>query len=563
MSTNPPADGKQWKKLMLSPVDMASRNSNRDIVAPKWDKTANEWNDNRDMWRKKSDTMRPGKKGRPLGSYRLFPSMDPYNGYMRAQFRIVNNNNSWVKRANRLMVQMIVGFGYTTTAEPRKRVSTTPLQDEQADDWATQTRFSVPWFNRVMSDAGKNTEEFTALEIKLWIDDLAEDLQLQQHLYRSQLYAREQGISAIAMFPDEREKDELGKESGTWQMPQMMRTIRPEHLNKIWLNLDTGEMDSVQVIGILANGGRMQAERLVWFMNNYNLDVNTDYYGESEILPVLDAAKTQTILYAKDFPEAAQYTWHQPKVFQVTIPPRDFLNVTNVLGQFLRKANNSQGRDIAVTQSVELISGQSNTGDIAGLVNLDDHLIEQISGYYNIPPFLLSKGKAGNLGGDAQKEEVDGFLNFEVRPRQEILETDVEDQFYDRVLMILWQTEDINEVPMRIRMHLAKPDIETLFNKEQYEVLLDMVSKKLISEDGMIKRLGLEHLRKETIASGQATPPDRSQWPIGPKWSPHWGQQEWSWKHPEGAGIAPFWNERPTGWPNVSASEKKPKTPIF
>jgi len=101
------------------------------------------------------------------------------------------------------------------------------------------------------------------------------------------------------------------------------------------------------------------------------------------------------------------YTWHQPKVFQVEIPPRDYKRVTTVLTEFLNKANNSAGKDIAVTQSVELLSGQTNPGDITGLIGLDDHMIDQVAGYYNIPLFLLSKGKAGNLGGNAKKEQID------------------------------------------------------------------------------------------------------------------------------------------------------------
>ena len=536
---------KGWKKMMQAPVAMEVKNSgsldSRKILLPNWEQTARDWDANRNQYNK-----RPKVDKRPLGTYRLFPSIDPYNGYQRALFRSVNKGISWVKRSNRLMAQVIAGYGFTTTIEPRNLKG--DIKDQDAQQWAENTKMEVPWFKLFGEEEMQG--EVSAMQVKQWIDDLGEDLQMTNNIYRAIIYSREQGISAVAMFPEERGLDERGQNTGMWQMPQVMRTIRPEHINKIWLNMDTGDMDSVQIIGVQSNGGRLAAERMIWMMNNYNTDVNTDYYGESDIEPILEAAKTMAILYAKDFPEAAQYTWHQPKVFQVTVPPRDYKNVTQVLGQFLRKANNSQGRDIAVTQSVELVSGQSNVGDIQGLINMDDHLIDQILGYYNIPAFLMAKGKAGNLGGDAQKEEIDGFLNIEVKPKQEIVETQWEEMFYDRILMILFQTEDLDAIPYRIRMHLAKPDIETLFNKDQYEVLLDMTQKGLISEDGMVKRLGVEHLRKESLASGTSTPTDRNVWPpkrrwwkLGRRWNMHWDLRPQGWSMP--SDMNPAWNNRP------------------
>jgi len=541
-------------------VDIAVRTARRTLGISSWNKTSlNHFKGTPSKW-KEQRHVNISIKDEPLKNYNIFPSQDPYTGTQRGQFRALNENISWINRANKLMVFLIAGTGFTTSVEPRDLKH--DIVDEELENWANdeKSRVDVPYFTEMNGEETKMTPQ----EIKEWTDLHLQKLDYPHHLQRALRYMREQGQGCIAMFPETKFKN---TETGEvfFEMPRILRTIRPEHQVKVWLDLETGELDSVQTIGLASNGGRLSSKRMVWMTEDFNLELNSDFYGESKILPLVDIGVVMGILYGKDFIEAALYTWHQPKIFKVTIPPRDFKSVSKVLRSFLSKNNNSAGRDIAVTQAVELISNGSNTGDLKGLIELDDHLIDQVAGFYNIPPFLLSKGKAGNLGGNAQKEEVDGFLNFEVKPQQEIVETHNERQLYDRILQILFKTDDIDAVPIKINLNLNKPDLETLIDKDQYEILINMEERGIISEDGLVERLGVENLQDGSISAGGDTTPGEATWK-GPgikrrwmngkklKWGSQWGSSKSKRK---------FNRASPTVWSNSNnwqqQEEQKPK----
>ena len=508
--------------------ELQARHSDRGIKTTGWgDLGSKHW---KGMTPQQKKDSKP-KEDRPLGSMYLFPSTDPYSSKQRQEMRAVNESVSWINRAVRIMVTAITGFGYTISVEPRKEDE--QMEDEQLDKWKQQERYNLPGLKDTEELQTKEENAWTGgmsgAELEKWIMDYSVALDLQSHISRAFRYTLEQGNCGIAMLPDYR-VDEEGEQddNGEWGLPQVLRTIRPEHNVKIWLDTTTGEMSSLQTIGITNNGGKLDSERLIWLMTEMNLELNTDYYGESRILPLLDISKVMAILYGKDLPEAAMYTWHQPKIFKVEIPPRDYKKVSQVLKEFLRANNNAAGRDIAVTQNVELISGSSNTGDITGLLAMDDHMIDQIAGFFNIPPFLLSKGKAGNMGGNANAEEIDGFLNLEVRPNQEIIENFIEKQFFDRILKIIFREENLDEIPVKVKMNMIKPEISTLFNKEQYEIMLDMVSKKLISKDKMMDKLHLTEAQKDiTISEGGDDNPAKNAWPRrSRRKNPHWNSRE-------------------------------------
>ncbi len=544
-----------------NPVALESRTTTRAIKLGTWrNQGMAHWKHMNNPKEKKKilDNMTKDSK-RPLGSMYLFPSNDPYNASQRMEFRAIHENVSWINRAVRIMVATVTGWGYTTDPEPRDEDE--QMEDEELQKWKKNQRFSIPWSDDIIDDPENQKQGWSVDEIAKFVHNLTIKLDYQSHMSRSYRYTLEQGNSGIMMLPEWKYTED-GKpvewstdlEPAKFIMPRVFRTIRPEHMVKIWLNLDTGEMNSLQLIALSSRGGKLPSERLIWYTSDFNLEWQSDYYGESKMLPLLDIGKTMLIMYGKDFTEAAQYTWHQPKIFKVTIPPRDYKNVKTVLKSFLNKANNSAGRDIAITQSVELVSGTTNTGDLAGLINMDDHLIDQVAGFFNIPPFLLSKGKAGNLGGNAQLEEIDAFLNVEVRPQQEILESFTEKQLYDRILQILFQEENVEKIPLKLKCNLVRPDIRTVFDKEQYEILLDMLTKSLITQEKFNERMNIMDAKAQdiTITRGGDSTPGKNIWPrrVSRRQNPHWtGSTTWTEKEinilKKGWKDGPSWNKRP------------------
>ena len=313
----------------------------------------------------------------------------------------------------------------------------------------------------------------------------------------------------------------------------------------------------VEVVGLTTGGGRIDGNRVIYLTNGTNLNLFADFYGKSLIEPLQDIGKVLLTIYGKDFKFASEFSWHKPNIYKLTIPPKDYNKVTQVQSKFNRDLAENQGKDITVTQAVELLNsgGTSNHGDLAGLVNIQNECIDVVAGFYNIPPFLLAKGKAGRLGGNANREEIDSFLEIEIRPEQEILENIIEKQFYDRVLAILFMVEpedveDETKVPIRMRHFYQRPEITTDVDVEQYEIRKDMRNEGLISQEDFMDKLGIRNLNKDqTLTGGEDITPTIKTWQ---KTNRFWKPRDFSKDHPlknwSPKNIGPIHNRSPIVW---------------
>lgn len=438
------------------------------------------------------------KRGRPLGGLIIYPAVDPYRYSQRLMFRAIMTKLTWVLRANVIIQKLVCGQSFVTSIEPRKDES---LKQSALDSWR-QKPIKIPYF----------AEELTPHALQAWIDKYADRMDTASLWYDAYLYMREQGRCVIGMFPEVREE-----ESEAYQLPETMRIIKPEYTRRPLLNRDTGALEAVEVIGLTSNGGRLDANRAVYFMNAINLDLFGDYYGRSVIDPIEDIGKALLTIYAQDFPQAAQYTWFKPTVWKITVPARDYQNPAKVLDDFLAKRNQSLGRDIAVTQTVEPVFAPANSGDINGVIGIQNELIDAVAGFYNIPPFMLAKGKAGRLGGNANREEIESFLETEIRPEQIVLENTIEKQFYDRILAILYNIEpdevdDPEKCPVRIRIHFNKPEIDLTLDPTQYKIMKDLATQGILNKEMFIEKLGLRKLIKQHETAGANPDPVINTW---------------------------------------------------
>jgi len=238
---------------------------------------------------------------------------------------------------------------------------------------------------------------------------------------------------------------------------------------------------------------------------------------------VSDEANTLNIILNQDFERAAENTWYKPPIYSVPIPPQEFGNEDGVLNEFLAKANDSKGQSVAVTgpsapdeKGVEVLNSPP-TADIGGLDLIRTGLIKAIITAYGLPGFMLSEGDIGKLGGNANIEEVDAYLNQEIRPERIVLENMVEKQFYDTILAILFGIDNADDIPVKILIEFNKPRLVTLLTPDMFEVLMGLVSAGFIDESGMRDILGIEELEKETLSKGSqgGAAPGRSRWDRG------------------------------------------------
>lgn len=453
---------------------------------------------------------------RPLGSLLVYPVNDPYTPQTRATFRLLMEENPWVLRAN-VIIQKLVVTTSSSDIEPREDME---IEEEKLESWREE-EIIVPFFAR--QEGEKRKGKRTPNQIKEWIDRLAHRLDLQSVMFNAYLIMREQGRCAVGIFPEQR-----NPETHYYQLPQTIRIIPPEFTRRPVLNFDTGELEAVEVTGLTTNDGNLDANRCIYLMNSNNLNLFSDFYGRSQLRPLIDIGKVLLTIYGSDFVHAAEFTWHQPKVFRHTFPARDIAKGTThlegLMDKFNLHLNDNQGKDISVTQATEEISNTTNSGDINGLIQIQNECIDAVAAFYNIPPFLLAKGKPGRLGGNANREEIDSFLNVEIRPEQEILENVIERQFYDRILAILFDVEPAQasnsaRVPVKMTHNFEKPDLAAAIDLEQYEILKDMKAEGLLTTEKMMEKLGVRELLDDNTTGGEDVTPTIKTWV---RKNPHW-----------------------------------------
>lgn len=427
--------------------------------------------------------------------------VDPYSTEERMGFRTAMEN-PYVWRANRIIAKLVAGQGYTTEMVPRKEED---IPKDQLDQWQKSTKFYVPYFDK----------EKTVEEIKDFIDKMSLDMDLAENMFNAYFTSREQGRCVLGMTPIDRD------DNGKWQLPDKLTYIRSEFTLRPFLHQDSGALVGVQIVGLTSNQQFiLPVERMIYVTNAFNQELFSDFFGDSQVARVADAANVLNVIFAEDFLHAAEHTWHQPKVFSIPIQPQDFGQEETILDNFLTKNNENKGQDIAVTANpdgeggVKLLSSTTNSGDISGLEVIVIRCIKVVLAYYNLPGFMLSEGDLGKLGGNSNAEEIDMFINSEILPERIKLENMVEKQFYDRILAILFDTELAQDVPIKLQHIFNKPRLSSIFRADLYEIGKDMVAEELIDKDGLIELLGMEQFVKDdaTTTSGEDASPSVNSW---------------------------------------------------
>lgn len=442
------------------------------------------------------------KKMDPFQNFQIFPSTDPYPSELRQLFRLLNEEVPWVNRAQ-IIIQKLVVKPFTTEIVPRDSDEMDPEALAQWQDTPLET--PVPFFDKQESNPTPN-------EIKKFIDKMAKTLDLKDLIFDAYMFAREQGRTAIGMFPEGRDP-----ETNKYVMPQALRLIRPEYLRRPIVSFETSELVAVEVTGLTSNGARFDANRLIYIQKGKNLDLFSDFYGKSDIQAISNVGKILMVLYNRDYLSAVINTWHTPLIFKHNVPGKDYSTINQIMDNFNLDLQNNAGKDISISHNVELLNPSgSNPGDIAGLVSIEDQCIDAIAGYNNIPPFMFAKGKAGRLGGNANKEEIDSFLQTEIEPEQEFLEQVIERQFYDRILAIMFDVEprDVIGIPIKLKHNFETPVIQTEVDPQQFNIMMQLVNAGATTLDKAMDKLGIRDMLKEDSSIGGDVTPTVKTWPV-------------------------------------------------
>lgn len=435
----------------------------------------------------------------------VFAAVDPYKPHERKEFRSAMNN-PYVYRASRIHATFTAGQGYTTNIVPRKEEE---LPDEQLDAWQNSTTIFVPYLNKDM----------TPEQIKDYLDKKALDMDLATNVFNAYFTALEQGRCVLALTP--LEPDE---ETGDFKMPEMIRLIRPEFTERPVINENTSELEGCRIIGVRSpqRNNILPKNRMIYIMHGFNNELFSDYYGDSKVARIADEANTLNIILNQDYERGAESTWYKPPVFSVPIPPQEYGNEDQILNDFLANANDSKGQSIAVTgpstkdEVGVTVLTTPPASDLSGLEIIRTGLIKAIITAYGLPGFMLAEGDIGKLGGNANIEEVDSYINQEIRPERIILENTVEKQFFDVMLAIMFNVQDATQVPVKIKFQFNKPKLVTLLTPDMFTVLMQMAQFGFIDESGIRDILGIEELDKETLskgAAGGAQPGHNVGWP--------------------------------------------------
>lgn len=424
----------------------------------------------------------------------VWAPVDPYSSKERREFRSAMTN-PYVWRASRIQAGFTVGQGYTTEIVPRREEE---IPAEQLDQWQKTTTVNVHL-------DGEKTTEMTAEELLDWVDKKAKQLDLATNLFNAYLLAEEQGRCVLAMLPLEYDDD------GFYPLPENIRLLRTEHTERPVIDLDNGELQGCRIIGIKSNQIKdniLPSRRMIYVLHGFNNELFSDYFGLSRVSLISDEANTLNIILNQDYERAAEHTWYKPPIFSVPIPPQEYGNEDNILANFIDKINENKGQAIAVTgpsnpeeTGIQILTTPP-TADVGSLEILRLGIIKAIITAWGLPGFMLSEGDIGKLGGNANIEEVDAYLNQEIRPERQILEATVENQFYDEILRTLFREHDTSKIPVKIKIKFNKPRLLTLLTPEMFNVLTGLVQNGWIDESGLREVLGLEDVDRETMTTG-------------------------------------------------------------
>ena len=477
---------------------------------------------------------------------RAWEAIDPLTAQEREEIRIAMKN-PYVKRACRIQANFVTSQGYTTKIVNRDEEE---LPEEQQTAFE-KTPIYVPLFD----------QKFTPEEIKDKIDRMMIKMDLNTNIYNLYYTALQQGRAVLAMTPLQKNPD-----ADTFFLPNQFRFIRPEHTLRPVIDQDTGELKGVRLIGIESDqrDNILVAERMVYMMHGFNNELFSDYYGDSKVIDVADIASNLNVILNQDYEQAALHSWFTPPIFSVPVPPQEFGNEEGVLHEFLQNVSDSKGQITAVTRSsdpedqgVELLNngGGSQSGNIAGLDVIRLGLIKSIIAHFGIPGFMISEGDVGQLGGNTNLSELDNYLQAEISPERTMVQNTINSQIYDAILKLLWQVEDERAVPIALRHHYNKPKLVTIMPPELYNVLIDMMDRGIIEEDGLREIIGLEEFSAEKKTQGSDTSPGENR--SGNDWT------DKQWKPKPKDQWADAWNSTPVnGWANPTDQWASSSTPV-
>jgi len=432
------------------------------------------------------------KRINPFRNLYIFPSVDQYTGEQRALFRLLMNENSWISRANKILRQLTITKS-TRTPQPRGEDE---LTEEALEKWE-QTPIFVPLWNR----------QATPLEINLYVDKLCTTLAFDQLLFDAFLYNQEQGRTCIGMFPELRNKD------GHYKIPQALKLFNPELMRRPIISIDDGSLFAIEITQLTSNGGRLDANRAIYITTGKTNEFANDFYGPSELESIQDIGKTMLVIAGQDMMNFAQRTWRTPHIWQHELPSKEWSKVNTRLDDFNFQMNQNDGKEVSITSNVKLVNpNPGNPGDVDGIIKIWLEGIDTIAGYFGIPPFRFAKGKAGNLGGTANKEEDEAFLQHEIKPLQELWEAVAEDQMYDRILAILFmvEPEEADIIPIKIRHNFEKPVLPASIPIDEWNIMMFLEENNFTTMEQVMERYGLRDMLQNSPTMGVDTTPGQN-----------------------------------------------------
>jgi len=443
-------------------------------------------------------------KIQPFKNLVIYPSIDPVPPNLRALFRVLMEENPWIIRANTIIQQLVITHS-TRTAMPRQRQKMSPENLKKWKDIA----IPIPYGNTPEGKLNDVKPKMTPKEIEDWIDNYSDTLDVDSMFFDAFLFKREQGRSCIGMFPEKRNKD------GKYVLPTALKLFESELIRRPHQNFDTGELFAIEITGLVSNGSLLDAHRAIYDTNSKNPNLFGNFYGRSALLGVSAVGQVQLIIYGRDFDQAALHTWKESRVFKHSLPTKDYSKARTILDNFNTEMELNQSTTTSVTHNVELInSGGTDSGDLTGLIAIDNQCIDAEAGFYNIPPFMFAKGKAGRMGGNANREEIDAFLEVEIKPQQELSEKVMEDQFYDRVLAILFDVEPdkVNLIPIKINHNYEKPNIATPPDDTQWNIHMFLVDNGFTTMEQVMEKFGMRDLMQNSPTLGSDPSPTIKTW---------------------------------------------------
>lgn len=383
--------------------------------------------------------------------------VDPYTNVRKASFEDTYRSDKVANKALKLLVQHILGKQLQTVTDSRQYFATEELRKQAVEGILSNTEYQ---------------------EILVKVKQIDGKVKLQERLVSSQMQKYVYGRSVLGVV----------KKEG---LPVELKQFSSKNLGNTFVDKDW-KLAGVEYEDILIpkqDGKKriFKPKDILYFTNaDYNITPNTLYYGQSLLEGVAPVSVWKRIILEEDGPETTKGHWAGVGIIKAPgITSQDKLTaLINAMDPGKWNVINAD-----ITAEVHKIATE-----LAAFPTTIDACNHEIIRGIGVPMPLMGYEDVTNRA--TMQEVMQVFKETTLEFERTALQSQLDSQWYDTILMELTGIEDIDNMEYKICLEFQDIVFDTFKDKcEAVQMLRNM--NMPISDEAYMEMLGLDNLIDE------------------------------------------------------------------